>query len=114
MNHFGSIFGPETDVLQKTHSKSMPKKRGEVMLTRPMSGANAIKWHQKGSPRSPKAHENGTKLMPKRPKIHQNVARGQNNIFLKDFEPIWGAVSAPFSVQQALKCTNKTHEKIDT
>ena len=60
------------------------------MLTRPMSGANAIKWYQKGSPRSPKAHKNGTKLMPKRPKIHQNDARGQNNIFFKDFGPIWG------------------------
>ena len=110
MNHFGSIFGPETNmVLQKTHSKSMPKKRGKVMLTRPMSGANAIKWYQKGSPRSPKAHKNGTKLMPKRPKIHQNDARGQNNIFFKDFGPIWGTTSAPFSVQQPLKCTNKTH-----
>ena len=114
MNNFGSIFGPETDnVLQKTHSKSMPKKRGKVMQTRPMSGANSTKWHQKGSPRSPKAHKNGTKLMPKRPKIHQNDARGQNNIFLKDFGPIWGTTSAPFSVQQPLKCTNKTHSKFD-
>ena len=112
MNHFGSIFGPETDnVLQKTHSKSMPKKRGKVMLTRPMSGANAIKWHQKGSPRSPKAHENGTKWMPKRPKIHLNDARGQNNIFLKDFRTdlgdhfcsIFGPTTFKMYNQNALK-----------
>ena len=79
MNHFGSIFGPETNnVLQKTHSKSMPKKRRKVMLTRPMSGANAIKWYQKGSPRSPKTHQKATQLMPKRPKIHQNDVWGAN------------------------------------
>ena len=83
------------------------------MLTKPRPGVNSIKWHEKGSPGSPKAHENGTKLMPKRRKIHLNDAREQNNIFFKDFGPIWGTTSAPFSVQQPLKCTNKTHKKID-
>ena len=76
-------------------------------------GANAMRWHQKGSPRSPKAHDNGTKLMPKRPKIHLNDARGQNNIFFNDFGPIWVTTWAPFSVQKPLKCKNKTHSKFD-
>ena len=75
-NHSGSIFGPKNNhMLQKTHSQIDAQKWRKVKLTKPRLGVNSIKWHEKGSSGSPKAHENGTKLMPKRPKIHQNDAR---------------------------------------
>ena len=45
-------------------------------------GANAMKWHQKGSPRPPKAHQTGAKLMPKRAKILKMMPGGKSIKFL--------------------------------
>ena len=73
-NHSGSIFGPKNGhMLQKTHSQIDAQNMKKSYANQAKAG-RAIKWHEKGSPGSPKAHENGAKLMPKRPKIHE--ARG--------------------------------------
>ena len=51
--------------------------------TRPRPGANAVKCHQKGSPRPPKAHQKGTKLLPKRAKIAKMTPDGTSmNFFI--------------------------------
>ena len=77
--HFGPIFGPKNyHMLQESAFEIDSQRWRKVMLTRPRPGANSIKWYQKGSPRSPKTHQKGTQLMPKRPKIHQNDVQGAN------------------------------------
>ena len=70
-----------------------------------------MKWHQKSSPRSPKAHQMGTKLMPKRSKIPKMTPGGKIIIFLYEFGPIQGARSAPFSVQNPIKSFKKAVRK---
>ena len=47
------------------------------------TGANTMKWHQKGSPRSAKVYQNGTKLMPKRAKIPKMTPGGKSIIFCR-------------------------------
>ena len=59
---------------------------------------------QKGYRRSPKAHQRGTKLMPKRAQITQMMLRGKKFDFLMIFDPFWVTTSAPFSSQDPQKC----------
>ena len=56
-------------------------------------GANAMKWHQQGTPRSPKAHKNRSKFMPKRPKILKMTPGGKriicSSILDRFGAPVW-------------------------
>ena len=75
--------------------------------TRPRPGANAVKCHQKGSPRPPKAHQKGTKLMPKRAKIAKMTPDGNSIIFFTNIGSNRGAHSAPILGQNLIKYRKK-------
>ena len=72
-----------------------------------------MKWHQKSSPRSPKAHQMGTKLMPKRAKIPKMTPSSKSIIFLYEFGRIQGAPIGSIFCPKSDKRVQKKRPEID-
>ena len=75
------------------------------------SGTNAMKWHQKGSPKASQSAPNGCQIDVKTRQDPQNDAWRQKYQILIDFKPIRDTHSAPFSVQNLIKSLKKACQK---
>ena len=69
-----------------------------------------MKYHQKTNSRSPKAHQNCSKLMPKRAKIPKMTPGGKSIIFVVDVGSIRGTCLGTFSFKSPIKCFQKTFQ----